>query len=38
VRKSFIHDPKNKAKSVMMTDVGGKQAKEHFEKIFGKAV
>jgi hypothetical protein len=35
-RKGWIHDPKSKAKSVMITEAGRKKAKELFEKLFGK--
>jgi hypothetical protein len=33
--KGFIGDPKSKAKSVIVTDEGAKQAAEIFEKMFG---
>ena len=34
-QKGFISDPKNKAKSVVVTEEGQKLAKELFEKHFG---
>ena len=33
-QKGYISDPKSKAKSVVMTEDGAKQAKELFEKHF----
>ena len=33
--KGFISDPKSKAKSVVVTEVGEKRARELFEKMFG---
>jgi len=33
--KGFIHDPKNKSKSVVFTDEGYKWCRELFEKHFG---
>ena len=36
--RDLIHDPKNKAKSVVLTDAGKKLATELFSKLFGKAV
>jgi hypothetical protein len=33
--KGYISDPKGKAKSVVMTEEGAKQAKQLFEKHFG---
>ena len=33
--KGFIGDPKNKAKSVVVTEEGEKRAAELFEKMFG---
>lgn len=33
--KGYISDPKNKAKSVVVTEEGQKLAKELFEKYFG---
>jgi len=36
--RDLIHDPKNKAKSVVLTDAGKKLATELFAKLFGKAV
>src|SRR5258708_25481968 len=35
--KGYISDPKSKAKSVVMTEEGVKQAKELFERHFGSA-
>ena len=35
--KGLIFDPKNKAKSVVLTDEGLTRAKELFEKHFGQA-
>jgi hypothetical protein len=35
-QKGWIHDPKGKAKSVVVTDIGKKRAKELFERLFGK--
>lgn len=32
--KGWIHDPKGKAKSVMVTDEGFRKAEEFFEKLF----
>ena len=34
-QKGFISDSKSKAKSVVVTEAGQKQAKELFEKYFG---
>ncbi|MBU0676675.1 MAG: hypothetical protein KJ626_01030 [Verrucomicrobia bacterium] len=34
--KGWIHDPKGKAKSVVVTDEGFEKAKELFENLFGK--
>jgi len=34
-QKGFISDPKSKAKSVLVTEEGQKEAKELFEKYFG---
>ena len=34
-QKGYISDPKNKAKSVLVTEEGQKAAKELFERYFG---
>ena len=35
--KGYIADPKNKAKSVVVTETGEAKARELFESLFGKA-
>ena len=34
--KGYIYDPKGKAKSVIITDVGEKKSEELFKKLFSK--
>ena len=34
--KGYIYDPKGKAKSVIITDVGEKKSEEFFKKLFSK--
>ena len=36
--QGFISDPKSKAKSVVLTNEGGRTAEELFRRYFGKAV
>lgn len=34
--KGFIHDPKSKARSVILTEEGERVTREHFERHFGR--